>query len=286
VSLGKSNDNKIVPRECVTKVIKRIRIMSVWEPECKNQFENFIRSEELIETVPSLAGLSPNFGDRIGSIYYGTGIATPNQPSIGLPFDTLQMILLSEKIRRVFGFGSVYHHIADTHAKTNSWADPTLMDYQAQNTKALLEGIVRNLNLDNFNIVLSSSFDQTQEYLELLNKFRSSNKHNYVKREMADMEWYRVKHNVNLKAGWIISAKETKLGSDERLFDEEYKRIIGTENMSFIYTKPGRTFDANRPKVSPYIQTPGEHRIIIKPNEDVVEKIVKYTNLNSQICYN
>ena len=37
---------------------------------------------------------------------------------------------------------------------------------------------------------------------------------------------------------------------------------------SFIYTKPGRTFDPSRPKASPYIQIPGERRLLLDPNEN------------------
>jgi tyrosyl-tRNA synthetase len=269
-------------QDYVSDLIGRTGLMVIGESEWLESFRNFIKSESLIETKPSLEGLSPNFANGAGSIYYGTGIATPNHPSVGLPFDVLQMILLTEKMKREHGFKAVYHHIADTHAKTNEWADPDFINKRAGETKEILEAIASNLGLDNFNVVLSSSFDQSPEYKTILKKFDGSDKHDYVKHEMADMEWYRSRYDVNLKAGWIISSKDVKIGSDERLFDEEYKRINGDDKLSFIYTKPGRTFDAQRPKVSPYIQIPGENRIILDPNENAIEKIATFSNLGGK----
>ena len=85
---------------------------------------------------------------------------------------------------------------------------------------------------------------------------------------MADMEWYRSRYDVRLKIGWIIQARETELGFDERRFDREYMRLRGPE-LSFLYCKPGRTFDSARPKVSPYVAIAGESRLMLAPNLQV-----------------
>lgn len=235
-----------------------------------------INEEPLIEKEPSLNMIGKSL-DIKGpkSIYYGTGIATPEYLSIGLPFDVLGMILLNEKIRRIGSFSKVFHHIADTHAKTNSWSISEDVDKRAMSVRTTLEEVFKNLGLNNFEVVLSSEFDKEEEYLELLKKFEKSDKHNYVKHEMADMEWYRRKNNVVLKTGWIIQAKETSIGSDERLFDREYREFKGNESMSFIYSEAGRTFDINRPKASPYIQIPGETRLLLDRNENVKKKFAE-----------
>jgi hypothetical protein len=98
--------------------------------------------------------------------------------------------------------------------------------------------------------------------------FSASAEHEYVKREMADIEWYRQKADVRIKMGWIIQAKETEMGFDERRFDREYLSFHPGQ-MSFVYTKPGRTFDTSRPKASPYISVDGEQRLMLNPGIDV-----------------
>lgn len=235
----------------------------------------FVKDEYLIETEPSLQMLGESLNsqdDREKSIYYGTGIATPEALSIGLPFDILGIAFLNEKIRRGAGFHKVYHHVADTHAKTNVWAKTEEVDKKGKEVQASLTKVFKNLGLDSFEVILSSSFDQEADYEQLLEEFESSDKHDYVKHEMADMEWYRKEKNVVLKTGWIIQAKETRIGSDERLFDREYRKFKGDDSMSFIYVKAGRTLDPGRPKASPYIQIPGENRLLLKKDENVKEK--------------
>ncbi|HSX32777.1 MAG TPA: hypothetical protein VLF91_00350 [Candidatus Saccharimonadales bacterium] len=231
-----------------------------------------VRNEALIEAEPSMQLLDPNTinAEPGGSIYYGTGLTTPRAISIGLPFDVLGMMLTAEKVRRAGQFDQVYHHIADTHAKTNDWIDPAAVDEVAARTVDTLEQVKRNLGLDHFQFVRSSSFDHEPDYEALVQSFDSSEEHEYVRREMADMEWYRTRGDVRIKMGWIIQAKETAMGFDERRFDREYLRFHPGQ-MSFIYTKPGRTFDPSRPKASPYISVAGEGRLLLAPGVNVHE---------------
>ncbi len=230
-----------------------------------------IRNDALIEAAPTLDYFDPNCLEQPGgSIYYGTGLTTPNAISEGLPFDTLGMMLTAEKVRRAGNLETVYHHIADTHAKTNSWIDPVAVDAVADRTVGALEQIKHNLGLEHFQFVLSSSFDNDPEYQALVESFSSSEEHEYVRREMADMEWYRTRGDVRIKMGWVIQAKETDMGFDERRFDREYLRFHPGQ-MSFVYTKPGRTFDTSRPKASPYISVAGEPRLRLAPGIDVDE---------------
>jgi len=229
-----------------------------------------VRNEALIEAEPSMQFLNQDSLDQRpgGSIYYGTGLTTPRAISEGLPFDVLGMMLSAEKVRRAGSFEHVYHHIADTHAKTNDWIDPEAVDRVAEKTVGTLEQVKQGLGLEHFQFVRSSSFDRNPEYEALMRGFGSSEEHEYVRREMADMEWYRTRGDVRIKMGWIIQAKETDMGFDERRFDREYLRFHPGQ-MSFIYTKPGRTFDTSRPKASPYISVAGEGRLMLAPDVSV-----------------
>lgn len=241
-------------------------------PDRFKEIAKVIRNEALIEADPSMAFFNPNsINERPGgSIYYGTGLTTPTAISEGLPFDMLGMVLTAERIRRAGEFEHVYHHIADTHAKTNDWIDPAAVDVIADKTVATLERVKHNLGLADFQFIRASSFDTTPEYEALVRSFDSSSEHEYVRREMADMEWYRKQGDVRIKMGWIIQANEAEVGFDERRFDREYLRFHPGE-MSFIYTKPGRTFDTSRPKASPYISVANEKRLLLSPDTNVHE---------------
>ncbi len=243
-------------------------------------FTNLISNEPLIEQKPTLEATSFSAleSNPEGSVYYGTGLTTPRAIGIGLPFDVLGMVLVAERVKKALGLKDIYHHIADTHAKTNSWIDPQEVDKRAKTVNETLLRVADNLKIDGFHVVLSSSFDDGEEYKALVQHFSDTSKeHEYVIREMADMEWYRTRHQTSVKMGWIIQASEAPAGFDERLFDQEYKHIEG-DKLSFVYTKPGRTLDVSRPKASPYIQIAGEHRILLERGENVTQKAQEATD--------
>ncbi len=232
-----------------------------------------LQNEGLINTAASISGIthSPIKGS---SLYYGTGLTTCRSPSVGLPFDFLGMILVAEKLYRTFELSHIYHHIADTHALTNSFNTPSDIEILANKVESIITSIVRHLKIeDHFTILRSSSFDNTKEYNNILNNIQTE-KNGYVQRELTDMHWYRKKHNVTLKLGWIIQTAKCEQGFDERLFDEEYQKYFG-DDMQFIYLKSGRTFDQKRPKAAPYISIAGEQRILLESSENVEEKINK-----------
>lgn len=237
------------------------------------KFEIFVRNEPLFEAGPTMSRIhSKTFTKPNRSIFYGTGLCTPTELTVGLPFDILGMILVAERIRRAFGFNKVFHHIADTHAKSNGKWDETKIDDLAQWTKTTLERILKNLEFKDFIVSMASSFDKTDEFKEILQSLPDE-AHEYIQREVADIEWYRRTHNVSLKLGWII-VDGGEGGNNETLFDDRFEHEF-PNSMSFAYFSPGRTFDKSRQRVSPYIVTNGENRLILEQGEDVVAKFKK-----------
>ncbi len=228
----------------------------------KQPVKNFIINNALIEQIPTLESLETYRGGFEGtSLYYGTGLSTPTSESLGLPFDVLGMLFVADGIKKSLGLKNVIHHIADSHAKTNTFIDARKVDILAQSTKEKILTICKNLQLEGFEVVLASEIEDDKFYQEKYQYFKKqSAMHDYVIKEMTDIAYYKQKKNVYSKLGWIIQGSETGIGFDERLFDREYIRITGEDHF-FIYTKPGRTFDISRPKASPYIITPYETRI-------------------------
>lgn len=62
-----------------------------------------------------------------------------------------------------------------------------------------------------------------------------------------------------------------EVGHDERFFDQDIKRFC--PNLSFVHLKPGRTFNKERQRVSPYLSIKNESRILLDKRENVREKI-------------
>lgn len=256
----------------IEELREKFEVMSGKERLAK--FRKLVQNEPLLEVKPSLAGIDPRIQEiEKPSLYYGTGLCTPIELSAEFPFDILSMVFLAEKLRRELSLDQIYHHIADTHAKSNVQFNPKEIDKLAEKTTTKFLRIAKNLGLKNFNVVLSSEFDQTPDYMRVLQE-AETDKHEYVKREIADMEWCRRRKNVYVKVGWIIQATETDLGSDERIFDREYRKVFDG-GISFLYLKAGRTLDRVRPKASPYIHVPSEHRILLTKGEDVESKLAE-----------
>lgn len=244
--------------------------------ELIEKFTIFLNNEPLLESKESIKGIDQSlFDEQERSIFYGTGLCTQTDISIGLPFDVLGIIFVAERIRKMFGFTDVYHHIADTHAKSNHIFDPRQVDQLAQKTKLQLEKVFHNFGLDHFTICLASEFDTTPEYEKIYKKAVPRTNHEYVTREIADIRWYASQHNTKLKIGWMINTgDDQKQGNDEMLFDNNYNQLF-PRSMSFIYLTAGRTFDKTRQRVSPYILLPTEKRFSLVVGENAKEKLTQ-----------
>lgn len=239
-----------------------------------NRLRKLLESEPLLHARSTLAHIDERqiTAKSYGTVYYGAGLATRQALSVGLPFDVLIMILVGEFFRREFNLVRTYHHIADTHALTNSFCSKADVARIASEYREVIENIGRVIGAP-LVVKLSSEFDSTSDYKHLLQKIKTD-KGEYVHRELADILWYRWRHRVRLKVGWLIQEEVKGLGFDERLFDDEFLATCD-KRMSFAYTLPGRTFDRNRLRVPPYIAIPGENRILFKKGEGVRKKYLE-----------
>lgn len=243
--------------------------------DTNDQLFSLIQSIPLLEPQSSVAAISPTLfeGDPSNaSIYFGTGLTTSKAMSVGMPFDVVGMLSVAERLRRHLGFGRIFQLIANTHAKSNPFIRPDEVDALAARVKETMQRLARTMGMESVYVpVLSSEFDATPEYREIFTGIDSPD-HEYVRREWADIEFLRRHHGLRLKLSWIIGAKVNKVGFDERLYDPRFSEVTG-QSMSFVYLWPGRTLDRERPRVSPYISTPGERRVLLTPGEDVAAKL-------------
>jgi len=235
----------------------------------ENKFFMMLFNEPLIECSFSLPMIKKEvFTSEGGAIYYGTGLCNSHTLTIAMPFDVLSMVLVAEKLRQALGLSKVFHHIADTHALCNFPNNRDAVLQKAEEMEIVMQKVVQRLGLKHFVIVRSSSFDSSEEYLDFLREvsLKTREKHDgeYFQRELADMLWYRQKHNMVVKLGWT----SREFSFDERWYDNQFVEHFG-RLISFIYTKPGRTFTG---KVVPYIAATDSDRILLRPGESVREK--------------
>jgi len=226
----------------------------------KEDLTRFITQEPLVETKPSLAGISNITG--VNALYFGVGICKGvPMLSAGLPIDVLSMVLSGEQI-------DVPKHIlvADIHAITNGF-DAHSVDRLAGQYRETLQRAIENMGFSRWQVVRASEIDQSPAYMDILRTIEAS--HDYIKRELADMRWFNREHNVNLKLGWALNGSKN---SDETSFDKEFQHQFD-DPLGFIYVVPGRTFDPKRLRSAPYFCTNPKERILLQADENVTNKI-------------
>ncbi len=223
----------------------------------REEFEKFILQEPLVlkESAETTKGMAVPV-----ALYFGIGLCNTHSLTQGMPADILGMMLASERI------GSPKHIlVADTHAKCNGFVEAEI-DRIAHQQEETLYRICENLHLTNWNIRLASSIDMTQSYQEILDTISAEN--DYIRREIADIEWFRTNEGVRLKVGWKVNGNRD---ASETFFDKKYMELMSGD-MSFLYTEPGRTFNPKRPRAAPYFCDDRSSRIIIEHGEDVRKK--------------
>ena len=133
----------------------------------KKDLARFITQEPLVETKPSLAGISEI--SEVNALYFGVGLCNGiPMLSAGLPVDVLSMILSGEQL-------NVPKHIlvADTHAITNGF-DSQSVDRLAAQYREVLQRAVENLGFSGWKVTRASEIDKTPTYGDLLRTIEAS----------------------------------------------------------------------------------------------------------------
>ena len=235
----------------------------------KKKILTFLQNEPLIEAglcggaIEALALSDPK--DK--SLFFGVGLCTAKEPAVAIPFDILSFFLVAERLRQFLGMARVIVLLADTHALTNNFMTPARVQRLTQKTSQTLSGMIRNLDLNNFELLVHSDIAAQQSFTKILESIPTLD-NQYLRHEIADISWLVNHRMVVLKLGWSIDSSPVPCGHDERFFDTALRKIASV-SISFLYLKAGRTFDKHRQKVSPYIAVSEEPRIIIDTNENV-----------------
>ncbi|MCL5675770.1 MAG: hypothetical protein M1120_01440 [Patescibacteria group bacterium] len=220
---------------------------------------------------PTIVALKPNLLlQNNASVFFGVGIVSKNNISVSVPFDILSMFFTSELLRQTLDFKKVIVLIADSHAISNKTFSATEINNASSKTKSILQKIIANFNLPNFELLLASQISEQMEFQTILNNLPKMD-NGYLRLEIADSLFFQKRDNLKVKLGWTMQKDNSEVRHDERFFDQDIKRFF--PELSFVHLKPGRTFDKKRQRVSPYLSVRNEQRILLEPGEDVAFKI-------------
>lgn len=231
----------------------------------------FLQNQPLVEAESSVAALKADILQKKNDgLFFGVGVVSSKDISVGVPFDILALFFEAEMLRQAFGLKKVTVLIGDTHAKSNHTFSDEKIDKISNKTLHILQKIIKNFNLSHFQLFMASDIFRLPKFQKIfmsLPDFLNM----YLKHEITDCLFFQKTENLRLKLGWTMHKGMEVIGHDERFFDREIGKFC--PDLSFIHLKPGHTFDKNRPRVSPYLSVKGEKRILLKKNEKVKEKI-------------
>lgn len=239
----------------------------------------FLSNEPLIEADITRAFIDwPSLQKSEGkSLFFGVGLCTAKQAAVAIPFDILSFFFVAERLKRFFNLKNVFILVADRHAESNVFMTPEIIDKSRRNILKIFQKIIHNFSLPNFEILVASDIARLESFQSVLHQIPIM-KNQYVRQELADITWLTQTKNLGIKLGWTIDNSITPSGHDERFFDTQLLSIKKIP-LSFMFSGAGRTFDPNRPKASPYISVKGDHRLLIKPQEDVRQKFCEAETL-------
>ena len=242
----------------IAQISKDARLIAI-EQKLKDALP--LLAEEGIVLDPRL--ISEDLSSK--SLYFGIGLCTTKEMSVGLPFDFLGLVATAEAIRRTLGFGKIIQLIADSHAKTNHFVSDAEVDKKAHALKELSLKIVKNLGLEGkYEVILASEIDSTPEYKKIEKDMPDDGSHNYAKKEWTDMEYLARHYNTLLKVSWMMPLKKgQKHTADEVYFDNGFNERFKATPYSFIYNRAALTFDPAKLNVSPYSSASGEKRVYL-----------------------
>lgn len=216
------------------------------------------------------------------SLFFGIGLCTTKEMSVGLPFDFLGLVATAEALRRTLGFGKIIQLIADSHAKTNHFVSDAEVDKKAHALKELSLKIAKNLGLEGkYEVILASEIDSSPEYKKIEKNIPADGSPEYARKEWTDMEYLAHTYNTRLKVSWIMPLKKgQKHTADEVYFDNGFNERFKATPYSFIYNRAALTFDPARLNVCPYSSASGEKRIYLAQDQVVAGEKRFYETAN------
>lgn len=252
--------------------------------------EEISQMKNLISTCLSNNLNNENIGDKV--VFFGTGLASSQAPSLGFGIDILGTILTSLKAKRMLGAKEVLHLISTTGYNVSEDTKENIIKKQEE----IIKKIISNLGIQSeYRLICSSDFINTPRFsemqkeiekkLSIFNDTINFDKYgSYTILQTAICKYLYEKENVILKIGWCVRDTQRPLTVsedyireliesghlNELYFDEVYRYVYPEDDYSFIYTPPAIGLDGRCSP--PYTVTEYDNRPLIDENID------KYVN--------
>ena len=227
------------------------------------------------------------------TLYFGTGLASVNEPSSGFGVEFLNTVLTALWLQRQLGFKKVIHEISTVGYNIDEEKRKRLIAQE----NFIVENLVRNLHLEgiyqlNFshNYHNSKDFNDIKTYVEAILSEFSSNPNfatigNYTALQLAGMKYLYDKEKTRIKLGWITDKRSpmeivdkenateliNKGHLNEYYFDHMYRYVFPNDRYSFLYT-PCAIDLGNGNRTVPYTVVPSQTRPVL--NGRSIEKFV------------
>ena len=231
--------------------------------------------------------LSPKMirdGARGKKIYFGTGLASSKEESLGFGFEFLNTMLTSLVLMKDLGANGVLHEIGTVGYNISEHRRRCLVDEQLR----LIENMTRNLGIKGiYNVETSHSYhgrdlfkrilQDVKMKMHLFNDLPNFQRYgHYTVIQLAQMKFLYDTEKATVKVGWTVGNnpvlekcdynRVTELINRGRLneyyFDSIYRYVFPDDEFSFIYTSPGMDIINGR-KYAPYTVTTSQHRPLL-----------------------
>lgn len=227
------------------------------------------------------------------TLYFGTGLASVNEPSSGFGVEFLNTVLTALWLQRQLGFKKVIHEISTVGYNIDEETRKRLIAQE----KFIVQNLIRNLHLENIyqlnfshDYHNSDEFNAIKQYVdEKLAEFSENENFKeigtYTALQLSGMKYLYDKENTRIKLGWITDKKApmdtvgrenaneliNKGHLNEYYFDHMYRYVFPQDQYSFLYT-PCAIDLGNGNRTVPYTVTPSQTRPVL--NGRSIEKFV------------
>ena len=154
-----------------------------------------------------------NYDDK--TLYFGTGLASCHESSIGFGIEILCTILTALWLKEKYGLTQVIHEISTIGYNISEENKKKLIVSE----KKIIENMIKNLSLENdYKLNFSHEYHESEEFndikkfvTEKLKEFWANEKFseigNYTILQISGMKYLYENYNTRIKLGWITDKK-------------------------------------------------------------------------------
>jgi len=228
-------------------------------------------------------------------VYFGSGLSSSREESLGFGFELLNLILTALVIMKELGADGVLHEIGTVGYDISEKQRSRLIDDQL----CLIRNMASSLNIEDiYSVKLSHSYHNCDVFKHILqdvetkmrvfNDLPNFQKYgNYTIIQTAQMKYLYDTEKAMIKVGWIIGNKPVIEVVDtghvvtlinqghlnEYYFDSIYRYVFPCDEFTFMYAPAGMDV-VNGKKYAPYTVTKSQHRpLLIEPIKSYLSKI-------------